>query len=116
MRELALDLIMNLRGVKFEWNDDQTGIERPLGQQYGFIAQEIMEVLPEKVTMDNLGFYQTAYGDYDPFLVEAIKELDKKLKEKDALIESLLIRLERVERILEVEDLIEKEFDSTANN
>ncbi|MEZ4874819.1 MAG: tail fiber domain-containing protein [Flavobacteriaceae bacterium] len=76
----ALEKIERMRGVTYLWNDTQTGIKRPENLQYGFIAQELMEVFPEKVTQDNLGFYQTAYGDYDPLFVEAIKELKKEVE------------------------------------
>ena len=73
-------------GVTYLWNDTQTGIKRPENLQYGFIAQELMEVFP-KITMDNLGYYQTAYGDW-PHFVEAIKEL--KL-EVDTLKEKMIL-------------------------
>ncbi len=73
--QTALERLSKLRGVTYEWNDNKTGINRPTSIQYGFIAQELMEVFPEKVTKDALGYYQTAYGDYDAFFVEAIKEL-----------------------------------------
>ncbi len=103
----ALEKISKMNGVTYLWNDTQTGIERPKEIQYGFIAQELMQVFPEKVTMDNLGFYQTAYGDYDPIFVEAIKELkseveilkdeNKQLKIQLAKYESLEARLSDLE-------------------
>ncbi|MCK7589764.1 tail fiber domain-containing protein [Subsaxibacter sp. CAU 1640] len=76
----ALDKINQMSGVTYLWNDNKTGTERPKNIQYGFIAQELMEVFPEKVSMDNMGYYQTAYGDYDPIFVEAIKELNSKIE------------------------------------
>ena len=71
----ALQKILSLRGVIYEWNDNQTGYTRPEGIQYGFIAQEIAEVFPENVTEDNQGYLQTAYGTYDALYVQSIKEL-----------------------------------------
>lgn len=96
----ALRMLNQMRGVTFEWNDRKTEIPRPTGIQYGFIAQELMEVFPQKVTKDKSGFYQTAYGDYDPLVIEAIKELNRKLDEKDIQIESLLRRLKKMEESL----------------
>ena len=103
----ALDKIMKMKGVTYLWNDTQTGINRPTEIQYGFIAQELMQVFPEKVTKDNLGYYQTAYGDYDPIFVEAIKELNTKievletenqqLKQQIAKYEDLEARLSALE-------------------
>lgn len=78
--ETALERLSQLRGVTYEWNDTKTGTKRPNSIQYGFIAQELMEVFPEKVSKDALGYFQTAYGDYDAFFVEAIKELNTKIK------------------------------------
>lgn len=100
----ALEKIQNMRGVTYFWNDDKTGIERPDNLQYGFIAQEIMEVFPEKVTEDNLGYYQTAYGDYDPIFVEAIKELKNEvetLKEENIKLKEALKKQEQLEQRLE---------------
>lgn len=104
----ALEKIQNMRGVTYFWNDDKTGIERPDNLQYGFIAQEIMEVFPEKVTEDNLGYYQTAYGDYDPIFVEAIKELKNEveaLKEENIKLKEALKKQEQLEQRLEALEL-----------
>lgn len=95
--KVALTLIEQMRGVTFEWNDEKTGLERPEGVQIGFIAQELMEVFPEKVTKDNLGFYQTAYGDYDPLFVEAIKALLEKLESQQDEIAIMKERIQQLE-------------------
>ena len=65
--------MLQLQGVSYEWNDDQTGYARPEGTQYGFTAQNIQEVFPTLVNEDNLGYLQTAYGTYDAMYVEAIR-------------------------------------------
>lgn len=80
----ALNKVKSLRGVTYEWNDDKTGTKRPEGIQYGFIAQEIQEVFPEKVMEDNIGYLQTAYGDYDAIFVQAIKALHRKIEVLEA--------------------------------
>lgn len=64
----ALDLVQNLRGVKYIKN----GV-----REIGVIAQEIETVLPE-VVLD--GEYKSvAYGNIIAVLIEAIKELNKKV-------------------------------------
>ncbi|GAB1308861.1 hypothetical protein KH5_15440 [Urechidicola sp. KH5] len=93
----ALSLITQLRGVTYKWNDNQTGIKRPNNVQYGFIAQEIKEVFPERVSTDNAGYYQTAYGSYDALYVQAFKELQKQLEEKTKDYDKLEARLELLE-------------------
>lgn len=96
----ALNKITALEGVSYFWNDTQTGNTRPENIQYGFIAQDLMKVFPEQVTKDKHGFYQTAYGTYDAFVVEAIKELQTKFDNNDNDLESLDTRLKRIERLL----------------
>jgi hypothetical protein len=71
-----LDKLLALKGVAYEWNDQQTGTTRPEGTHYGFTAQDIQETFPELVSTDNQGFLQTAYGTYDPMMVEAIRALN----------------------------------------
>ncbi|MDC7994723.1 tail fiber domain-containing protein [Altibacter sp. HG106] len=95
----ALEKLLQLRGVSYEWNDQKTGIERPEGIQYGFIAQELMEVFPEKVSEDAQGYYQTAYGDYDPLFVQAIKELNQKISDLETQNENLKKQLKSYETL-----------------
>ncbi|WP_299113215.1 tail fiber domain-containing protein, partial [uncultured Winogradskyella sp.] len=76
----ALNRLLQMRGVTYEWNDNHTGNNRPEGQQYGFIAQELQDVFPENVSLDNQGFYQTAYGTYDALYVQSIKALHTKIE------------------------------------
>lgn len=75
--EQTLEKLLQLDGVTYEWNDDKTGIDRPKGIQYGFIAQNIKEVFPSMVSEDEMGYLQTAYGSYDAMLIEAIRALKK---------------------------------------
>ncbi|MDG5490063.1 tail fiber domain-containing protein [Psychroserpens sp. SPM9] len=109
--ETALETLNKLRGVTYEWNDNSTGNNRPKGIQYGFIAQELREVFPEKVSQDKLGFYQTAYGDYDAFFVEAIKELHDKIKR----LELENNRLKQAENKLQELEARLLSLESTAN-
>ncbi|WP_421896539.1 tail fiber domain-containing protein [Marinoscillum sp.] len=70
----ALEKVKSLRGVTFEWkNDDQNE------QHIGFIAQEVEEVYPEMVNTKADGYKAVNYAVLVSSLVEAIKELDKKV-------------------------------------
>lgn len=100
----ALEKILQLRGVTYYWNDDKTGTIRPKELQIGFIAQEIAEVFPEKVTEDNLGYLQTAYGDYDPIVFQAIKALNDKienLEKENTALKSIVEKVNALEAKLE---------------
>ena len=80
--EGALDRTLKLRGVKFDWKDE----EKP-NDQLGFIAQEVEEVLPELVKeIDTVGkdgesHKVVNYQGVIPILVEAIKELKAEIEE-----------------------------------
>jgi hypothetical protein len=92
----ALQSVLKLQGVTFNWKDETK--HRP-GQNIGFIAQEVKEVLPEIVSgggKDEEGneiYYSIEYATLTPVLVEAIKEQNetiKKLEEKIEMLEKLL--------------------------
>ena len=70
----GLERVQELRGVSFNWTNQEE-------KQLGFIAQEIKEVLPEVVEQDNKGFYTVNYSAVVPVLVEAIKELKAEIDE-----------------------------------
>ena len=90
----SLDKIKQLRGVNFQWIDE----ERGTGNNVGFIAQEVEPIIPEVV--DDGGLPNTLDGeapmknvDYShivPHLVEAIKE-------QQTIIEDLKSRIETLE-------------------
>lgn len=92
----ALDKLMQMKGITFQWNDGTTGIKRPAGIQTGFTAQNIQQVFPEQVSTDAQGYLQTAYGTYDPLIIEALRELkmeNELLREELKNIKSLLQKL-----------------------
>ena len=98
--ESALAKVMKLNGVNFRWKDETN--HRP-GNNVGFIAQEVLEVLPEVVSgggKDENGnevYYSIEYGSVVPVLVEAIKELKA---EKDELKQQVDELKKLVEQLL----------------
>jgi len=74
----ALDKVEKLRGVNFEWNENS---EVFTGKDIGLIAQEVENILPEIVVTRDTGYKAIRYEKVIPLLVEAIKELRKKIKE-----------------------------------
>ena len=81
----ALDTILNLRGVNFDWKRDAFPDRRfPEGRQVGFIAQELEKFLPEVVVRDAQGYRAVAYGSVVPVLVEAMKMQQKQIEELKA--------------------------------
>ncbi|MFH1460769.1 MAG: tail fiber domain-containing protein [Candidatus Omnitrophota bacterium] len=92
----ALDKVMQLRGVNFEW--DEAVIEEKYkckkeakdkqnktkyfteGVQMGLIAQEVAEVIPEVVSTDG-EHYSICYASMVGILVEAVKEQQAQIQD-----------------------------------
>ena len=87
----ALDKVLRLRGVSFDWRQSEfPTVNFNKGRQVGFIAQELAEVLPEVVTKDEQG-YRVAYSSVVPVLAEAIKEQQQtiaQLKQENAKLKA----------------------------
>jgi hypothetical protein len=72
----ALDTLRNVRAVTFSWRRQEfPEMELPVGRQMGFIAQEMLWVVPEVVIKGEDGYYSIDYGKLTPLLTEAIQEL-----------------------------------------
>jgi len=93
----SLDKIRGLRGVSFNWKKDEYQdkgfTER---SQIGLIAQEVEKVLPELVYTEPNGDKGVDYAKMTAVLIEAVKELDKKVNE----IEELKKDLSEIKKIL----------------
>jgi hypothetical protein len=77
--ENALDKVKKLNGVIWEWNQETTDEVTKSLPNTGLIAQEVKEVLPEVVIERQDGYLAIDYSKMLGLLVEAIKELDKKI-------------------------------------
>ena len=62
--------VNELNPVSFEWKSEANGT----GTKYGFIAQEVQQVIPEIVSTDSTGTIGLDTVSMIPFLVKAIKE------------------------------------------
>jgi hypothetical protein len=106
--ENPLETILNLRGVTFDWNqNDHPGMRFPDRRQIGFIAQEVEKVLPELVSTAQNGYKSVAYQNVVPVLVEAVKTQQKQIEalqtrlkqheDQQAQIEELKRRLDALQ-------------------
>jgi len=90
--EGALDKVSQIGGYTFTRTDDVSKGQR----QAGVIAQELLEVLPEVVRVnEETGYYTVSYGNITALLIEALKE-ERKAREA---LEERIARLELKERI-----------------
>jgi hypothetical protein len=81
-----IEKIMKIGGYTFDWNDKQTFNS---GKDYGVIAQEIEEIMPELVNVNHNGFKAVRYEKITPLLIEAIKEQNSMIKNQKERIDKL---------------------------
>jgi hypothetical protein len=87
----ALATVKSLRGVSYNWNTE--GIVEPAlaGRDvYGFIAEEVREVLPNLVYEDGEGALALDYNGVIPLLTNAIKEQQQQIETLEDQVSSLL--------------------------
>jgi hypothetical protein len=71
--ESALDKVLGMRGVEFKWVDNGE-------KSTGVIAQEMELIAPHLVKTDQSGTKSVHYDGLIPYLLEAIKELNEKVR------------------------------------
>jgi hypothetical protein len=89
---VGLDVINNLRLVKFDWNETATqdaGWSMTGHQKLGFIAQEVEQILPEFISEDTNGFKIMGDSGFVPYLIKALQEQQTKIQELEARITTL---------------------------
>ncbi len=92
----ALDIISEVKGVRFDWIDESKGTDR----QIGLIAQEVEKVMPELVAENKDGFKSIAYGKLTSVLVECVKELKIGHDSLQVEYDTLQSRVEQIEELL----------------
>jgi hypothetical protein len=77
--EGALDKVLRLQGVSFDWTTDGR-------HDLGLIAEEVGEVLPELVTYDGADASSLDYARLVAVLIEAVKEQQERIEALEARI------------------------------
>nr|BFD59537.1 hypothetical protein CKG001_16440 [Bdellovibrio sp. CKG001] len=88
--ERALERILTLKGVSFDWRQDEYpdwNFEQ--GHDVGVIAQDIEKVFPEAVKTDSKGFKSVAYSKLVAPLIEAVREVNGKCEMNEDQIHNL---------------------------
>jgi Chaperone of endosialidase len=88
--EGAYDIIQKLRGVRFQWNDSGRA-------DIGFIAQEVLSVLPEAVIGSDENGYKMSYNTIIPLLVETVKSLTRSVNTLTSSVKTLTNRVSELE-------------------
>ena len=98
----ALDKVIGLRGVHFDWREDEfPELNFEAGRQIGFIAQQVKEVLPQVVSQDENGDHGVAYSQIVPVLVEAIKAQQEIIEKQQTELDSLKAKMAQFESALQ---------------
>jgi hypothetical protein len=87
-RREAVSRVARLRGVTWRWRQEapEDAKEQPV---IGVIAQEVEQVFPELVTTDAEGTKRVDYLGLVAPLIEAVKELDDRLRALEARVDEL---------------------------
>ncbi len=103
----ATEIVKSLRGVTYEYRTDEfPQLSLNKGKQYGFLTQEVKEVMPEIV--QNVADLTGGEDDHEVMLYTAIiPVLTEAIKEQQEVIETQTDRLaEQLEVNQELEDLL----------
>lgn len=84
--ESALDKVLQLRGVEYDWNDKQDIYE---GHDYSVIAQDVEAVFPELVREQASGYKGVKIEKLIAPMIEAMRELSEEVRVLKAEVASL---------------------------
>ena len=77
-----LEKVNKIKGVTFDWKDGYDDIHLFNGEDVGVIAQDVEKVIPHITNINqHNGYYGVKYEKLTPLLIEAVKELSKKVEE-----------------------------------
>jgi hypothetical protein len=92
----ALDKLLQLRGVNYEWIEPKKH-GNLTGKQMGMIAQEVEKVFPEWVGTNPDGFKNLTFRGFEALTVEALRELkteNEALQRTNDLLQSQIAELQ----------------------
>lgn len=93
----ALEKIEQLQGISYSWNTAGfPGRNFDADMHYGFIAQDVQQILPNLVQSDTEGYLGIAYEKITPLLVEAVKEQQQLIHRQEEEIQVLKKQMEMI--------------------
>jgi len=81
----AIDKVMQLQGVNFEWIDASNKVP---GKHMGFVAQDVQKIVPEVINSSG-NYLSMEYAPITALLVEALKEQQKMIEQLKSEVEQL---------------------------
>lgn len=96
--------LLKMQGVTYQILD-----EKDKETHYGFIAQDLREIFPDKIKENSKGYLSADYGSYDAIVIEAIKALYQNIEKVEvsnslinASYEKTLASLKEINKRMEV--------------
>jgi hypothetical protein len=80
--------LIKMQPIRYNYNDDENNNSNRLG----FIAQDILKIIPEIINMDN-EYYLLSMTDIIPVIVNSIKELNEKVDNKIKSLENEILEM-----------------------
>jgi len=91
--ENPLNIIANIRGVRFNWNDEAKEINEFVDldkREIGVLAQEVEKELPEVIKEGFSGYKAVRYEKIIAVLIEGMKEQQSKINTLERLVQNLI--------------------------
>lgn len=92
----SINIVKLLNPITFTWKNGEGNLKS------GFIAQEMLEVLPHVVHTGPNDFYYVNEKGIIPYIVAAVQEQQQIIEEKDKKIAELEERLAKIEKLLNI--------------
>jgi len=110
--ENPLQIIKNIRGVRFNWNEKAMEINNSIDLdkiEMGVIAQEIEEYIPEIIKKGLSDYMAVRYEKIAPLLIEGIKSQQTQIETMTTQMDIMKTQIEKQqEQIDELKELIKK--------
>lgn len=86
-----ISLLMQITGQKYKYVEDKNNFSLGQGYNYGFVAQDIVKIIPELVFKDSTQEYSGInYSGFIPLLVESIKEHQRNFEQQQDKMTELI--------------------------
>ena len=102
--DTPLNKIQNIRGISFKWKKaeyPEMGFDDD--RHYGFIAQEVEQIIPDLVRTNNDGYKAIEYTNMVAILVEAMKEQQTQIETLENLIETQQQQIDQLKTLIQKE-------------
>ena len=125
-----LDKLVNLKVVTYRWNDTAKDLNKvdTSVTNYGLIAQNVEQFLPDLVSTDSNGYKQVNYSRIPLYLLKSVQELSKKvaglfdgsaqIKVKELCIEDVCVTKQQLQQMLQNQNIqpVVNTFIQTTDN